>query len=169
MGTKDAVIQRNRKNGERTKQFDQMPLIISIFKFILLSIGLVDINVTYLQSGPTRKRIYVHTPRKMGKLAGVDPKPTKNIIRNQKSWQEMRSMLYEMMLETMRLEIVYGVSQMFVKRRETGLLQFVLVKIMGDLLLPGTDEAIESFLKDVKRALIEAGPLSTESSTSMDL
>lgn len=46
------------------------------------------------------------------------------------------------MLETMRLERVHGVSQVFVKRREDGSIQFRLVKSIEDLLLVGTDESM---------------------------
>lgn len=152
-GNRDDEKDNIRKDSS-TAQLFVIRLLLSLVTFLCFRLATADIKGAYLQSGPIQRDIYVRPPKEWCGPRGILWKLLKlpyGIVEAGRQWQKT---VESWMLNEAGLERVLGISQLFVKRDETGRIILLIAKVTDDFLLGGSVEEMKVFLDPLKQRFI---------------
>ena len=148
-GNHDAEKDEIRKDLS-TAQLFVIRLLLSIVTFLGFRLGMADIKGAYLQSGPVKREIYVRPPREWEGCRSTLWKLTKlpyGIVEAGRQWQKT---VEAWMLGPGKLERVFGIGQLFVRRNIQGNILLLVAKVTDDFIIGGTIEEIENIIQAMK-------------------
>ena len=145
-GNHDAEKDEIRKDSS-TAQLFVIRLLLSIVTFLGFLLGMADIKGAYLQSGPIKREIYVRPLREWEGSRSTLWKLTKlpyGIVEAGRQWQKT---IEAWMLGPGKLERVFGIGQLFVRRNIQGKIIMLVAKVTDDFIIGGTIEDIENIIQ----------------------
>ena len=149
-GNHDAEKDEVRKYSS-TPQLFVIRLLLSLVTFLGFRLGMADIKGAYLRSGPVSREIFVRPPREWTGPRGTLWKLTKllyGIVEAGRKWQKT---IEDWMLDTGKLERVFGIGQMFVKRNRHGRICLLVAKVTDDFIIGGLVDEIGTFIQSMKQ------------------
>lgn len=152
-GNHDSEKEEIRKDSSNAQLF-VVRLLLSLVTFLDFRIATADITGAYLQSGPIKRDIYVRPPRDWGCDRSILWKLLKlpyGIVEAGRQWQ---TVVEEWMLNEAGLERVFGLSQLFTKRKKDGSICLIIAKVTDDFLIGGTIEEIHKFINALSKRFI---------------
>ena len=149
-GNRESERENIRKDAS-TAHFDVIRLLLCIVSLLGFRLGMADIKGAYLQSGPIKRSIYVRPPREWkgsrGKLWKLKKLPC-GIVEVGRQWAKV---IEEWMLTIGKLERVFGLSQLYVRRNEQGRIAIVVAKVTDDFIIGGKVQSICDFVSEMKK------------------
>lgn len=134
-----------------TAQFDVIRLMISMTTLLPYRLGIVDISGAYIKSGPIKWKVYVRPPKEWnGTKTGNIWELLKLSYGITEAGRQWATVLEGWLTEGMGIERINGVSQLFLRRDETGEIVFIVENITDDVLFSGTVQTMEEFIRAIK-------------------
>jgi Reverse transcriptase (RNA-dependent DNA polymerase) len=157
-GNRDEEKDTLRKDSS-TAQSSVIRLFLAIAMRHKFSVASIDVVVTYLQSGPLPRRVFVRPPRGWAKPGCLWRllRPAYGLVESGRLWQ----LTIVKWIFAREFVVVPGAPQVFVLR-QSGTLKMLIVKVVDDILACGPPDEIQAFYKDLSRTY-KLNPLRTGS------
>lgn len=152
------VLHGNRDKDRYTVRRDSssadlavVRLVISLGVMLGFSFGTADVKGAYMQSGPAKRDIFVRPPKEFkqrGKMWRLLRLPY-GIVEAGRQWL---CAVEDWMLEKYNMQRVFGVDQLFARRRPDGNIVLLVAKVVDDFFMAGDLLEINHFSEHIDAA-----------------
>lgn len=125
-------------------------MLISIGTCLGLTFGSADITGAYMQSGPITREVYVRPPRECKRKRGVVWRLKKLPYGLADAGRQWSTKIEGWMQVESKLERVFGVPQLFMKKSGTRI-DILVAKVTDDFLVAGKKDRVESYMNELKK------------------
>ena len=159
------VLHGNRDREKNDIRKDSASADMTIFRLVLslgvilnFTFGVADIKGAYMQSGPAKREIYVRPPKDWTTTRHTLWKLLKlpyGIVEAGRQWLKT---IEEWMLNVFKLERIFGVNQLFVRRGQGDKVILIVAKVIDDFIVAGPINEIQNFMHNLKK-IFEVGKI----------
>lgn len=157
-GNEDKEKDTVRKDSAAA-QFTVIRLLLSLAAILRFRLAKIDVKKAYLQSGPIQRTIYVRPPRELYKIPSEKPRVSRGIlwkllklpygiVEAGRQWQLFAE---SWMIDVLSFSRIPALSQIFVKRSNSGLITLIVEKVIDDFLIAGNLPDIEWFIAEAEK------------------
>ena len=141
----------NIRTDSSNAQFMVIRLLISLSTILNFTIGCVDIQGAYMQSGPITRELYVRPPREIRKHKGILWRLLKLPYGIPEAGRQWAKTIENWLLNEMNFERIIGVGQLYVKRDRKLGIELILVKLTDDLLISGAKNSVIALANAIRK------------------
>jgi Reverse transcriptase (RNA-dependent DNA polymerase) len=143
------------RKDTQAASFTSIRTLLALAAIYHLHIACIDTKGAYLQSGRCRRDIFVRPPNEWRQVRGVAWKLLKLPYGLPDAGHQWQTVIDDFIL-SLEFSIIPGLPQLFKQQSDSKNPPTILAKVTDDILLVGTESALESFIQNI-RASFDVG------------
>eukprot|EP00737_Agarophyton_chilense_P005146 gb/GEZJ01007286.1/.p1 GENE.gb/GEZJ01007286.1/~~gb/GEZJ01007286.1/.p1 ORF type:complete len:237 (-),score=12.09 gb/GEZJ01007286.1/:830-1540(-) len=147
-GNRDKA-KRDIRNDSANEQFDIIRILLYFSLILQFHLGCVDVKGAYLQSGPISRDLYGRPPRESKGKRSTLCKVVKLPYWTSEAGRQLSTVIKSWLLSEAKFHPVFGVSQLYIRRRTDGGIKILLAKPTDDLLFSASELDMQEFSDEI--------------------